>query len=517
VSAFLARGARVRRGALVLGSAMLVLGQGCAQLEGTATRYRAERMGFEARREEARLRTGKTVPDSTTMLRIRAQYARLRAAFHPPFVQGTGSTVERIRRGVAREVGTAELTAARVALEAHRPEMALESARWVSSIAEADTGLGRESLLAAAMALRALRRYDEAIETLHRLLDQYPPMAPSSLDEEDQILGTPDAIIELRAQMGDSGVREEQRLAVAYYRRILDRNPPPLLESQVRARRSRTLLEMGDANGAFAEVTAMRHLASKTPELKSLEPELLYTEARIRATQGNHKAAMSAYESVVKSYPASPYAARALLDAGVLAERGNDRQGAVARYRAVLDRRNPDPSIAAVASYRMAMLKEQMGNWPEAKQLLENIPLQFPKSRGAVEAPFAIVEHYMRSRDIPAAKGALLKAVDTYRGMIARDTGSVYCTVYRWNILRAYTALRRWPDALATVDEMAEKDRGAPVTVEALFQGAQIAATTKDKARSDLYLRRIVQEYPRSPRAVAVRSYLERSSRGAVR
>jgi TolA-binding protein len=156
----------------------------------------------------------------------------------------------------------------------------------------------------------------------------------------------------------------------------------------------------------------------------------------------------------------------------------------------------------------MAMVKEQMGNWEEAKQLLESIPTQYPRSRAGVEAPFAIVEHYVRSRQPDAAKAALLKAIDTYRTLIQLDTVSAYATVYRWNTLRAYSALGRWKEALATVDEMAVNDRGAPITSEALFQGAQIARTNGDKAKSDAYLQRILLEYPSSPRAGPIRKFL---------
>jgi TolA-binding protein len=503
--------------ALALASC-LALVAGCSRLEGMATRYRAERMVWEARRQETRLRIGKAAPDSATMLRIRAEYQKVRQTFPPPFLEGSGKDVPGLRADIARQVGMAELTASRTALFAHRPELALESARWVASIAAADTGLGREADLATVMALRGLRRYDEAVTTMRAMLDRYPPVPPPSPEQEDQILGIPDAIIQLHSEVGDSSrIGGDQAYAVAYYRRILSGNPPPFLESQVRARLSRTLLEMGDASAAFEEVSALRRLVQRTPALQSLEPELLYSEARIRGMQKDYKNALQLYDTVVKAHPTSPFAARALLDAAIIAERMNDMEGAIARYRAIVERTKPDPGIGAVASYRMAMVKDQMGKWDEAKQLLETIPLKYPKSRAGVEAPFAIVEHYSRSRQPDAAKGALLKAVDTYRSMIGRDSGSAYATICRWNILRAYTVLGRWKDALATVDEMADRDRGAAITAEALFQGAQIARSNGDNTKSNVYLQRLVLEYPKSPRAEAVRKFLKENAGRAPR
>ncbi|HYQ89583.1 MAG TPA: tetratricopeptide repeat protein [Candidatus Binatia bacterium] len=490
-------------------AACLALLAGCSRMEGMAARYRAERMVWEAQRQETRLRIGHAVPDSATLLRIRAEYQKLRQTFPPPFLAGSGKDLEGLRGDIARQVGLAELAASRTALFARRPDLALESARWVASIAAADTGLGREADLATVMALRGQRRYDEAVATMRGMLDRYPPVPPPSPEQEDQILGIPDAILELHSQVGDSSsVGSDRAYAIAYYRRILSGNPPPFLEAQVRARLSRTLLETGDANAAFEEVSAFRRLVQRTPALQSLEPELLYSEARIRGLQNDYKNALTLYDAVVKAHPTSPFAARALLDGAIIAERMNDRGGAVARYRAIMDRPRSDPAIAAVASFRLAMVEDQMGKWEEAKQILETIPLKYPKSRAGVEAPFAIVDHYSRSRQEDAAKAAVLKAIDTYRSMIGRDSGSSYATVYRWNILRAYAVLDRWKDALATVDEMAEKDRGEAITAEALFQGAQIARSKGDKPKSDVYLQRIVLEYPKSPRAAFVRKFL---------
>ena len=501
------------RARILLAAICLSLLAGCSQMQGMATRYRVERMLWEAQRQETRLRIGKAVPDSATLLRIRAEYHRLRESFPPPFVEGTGAGVETIRRDIARQVGAAELTASRTALFAHRPDLALESARWVGSIAGADSGLSRESDLATVMALRTMRRFDEAIATMRGMLDRYPPIPPRAPEQEDPILSIPDAIIELRAETADSSMVNEDRAdAAAYYRKLLAAHPPPLLESQVRARLSRTLLELGDANAAFAEVGALRGLVQRTPALRSLEPELLYTEARIRGMQKDYTSALSIYDTVVKAHPSSPFAARSLLDAAVIAERMHDGKAAVARYRAILDRPNVDPGIAPVAAYRLAMVKDQMGSWEEAKQILEGIPTQYPRSRAGVEAPLAIVEHYYRSRQPDAAKAALEKAIETYRTMIRLDTTSAYATVYRWNTLRAYTALGRWKEALATVDAMAENDRGAPITAEALFQGAQIARSQGDTAKSDVYLQRIVLEYPKSPRAAPVRKFLEQNA-----
>jgi len=508
---------RPRSFRILAGIALLPVVAGCSRVEGMAARYRAERMTWEAQHEETRLRLGKAAPDSTTFLKIRAAYQKLRLTFRPPFLPGSGKEVEQLRRDIARQVGGAELTASRNALLAHRPDLALESARWVSSIADDDTSLHREADLGVILAQRGMHHYDEAIATMRAMLDRYPPIAPPSPAQEDQILSIPGAIVELRAEMGDSaGVRKDQAYAVTYYRRILASRPPPFLESQVRARLSRTLLEMGDANAAFAEVGALRRLVLATPALKPLEPELLYSEGRIRAMQKNYDEALDLYDLVLMVRPASPFAGRALLDAAIICERLHDRNGALARYHALVERPD-DPEVSPIANFRMAMVEDQMGNWADAKQTLEGIPLKYPESQAAAEAPLAIVDHYNRAREADGAKSALLKAIDTFHGLIARDTTSANGALYRWSILRAHAALGQWKDVLGMVDQMAAKDQRSPLAAEALFQGAQMARAHGDKARSDKYLQVLIAKYPNSARAATVRKLLGQGAGAAAR
>jgi tetratricopeptide (TPR) repeat protein len=486
-------------------AAVLAAGAGCSDVKGLATRYRAERMLDRARREETRLRLGNQRPDSTALLKIHDAYARLRATFRPPFAEGAGGAARALNAGMARLVGTAELTAAGAALQARRADLALEHATWVASIAAADAGLAREADFATVVALEALRRFEDAIGVLHGMLDRYPPLPPPSIDRLDRILEIPEGIVEIRNQLGDpEGVRREQRNAVEYFRGILRQSPPPLLEAQVRPRLIRMLLETGDTGAALEEITALRRLISVEPQLKSLEPEILYSEARIRSRSWDPRPALDLFDRLVMAYPHSHFGARALLDAGVLLEKNIDRAGALARYQAIVDRPVPDPEVAPVAAFRAAMLEDQMGNWAEAKRTLDGIPVRFPDSRAAIEAPFAIVDHYVRAREFGSAKLALRRAVETYRTLIARDTTSAACTAYRWNMMRAYEGLEQWTDALSVADDMAVRDRGTAATSRALFVASQIADKIGDKRRSNSYLQKLSLEYPKFPLIGAV-------------
>ena len=486
---------------------------GCGDLGALTVRYRAEKALWEAQREEARLRLGGERPDSASLAVLRERYASLKKRFAVPPPAPPGSQTERIRVDIVRILGNAELTGARLAMIARQPQEALDRARWVATTAGPDSFLSREAELRMVDALQALGRYDEAVQSMWAMVDRYPPVPPRTAKEEDPILKMPGIITLLHMQLGDSSAaRQDRRRAVDYYERLLAAHPPPLLEAQVRTLVVEAQLALGDRQGALQTLADFERLVESTPELKEREAEVLFAKGSVQGTPGGDpKAALATYDQVAQRYPDSPYAARALMESGVVLERQNKLRDALARYRETLEKFPRDSDTGPIVLFRSAMLKDQLGDWAGAKQDLESVPVRFPSSRGALEAPLAIVSHYQRSREGAAMRSALLRAVDTYRGLIERDTTAVGNAAIRWNIARCYAALDRPKDALATIDEMVVKDRRSPLTAMALRQGAELATNTGDPERGRAYLERFLLYFPSAPDAPKVRAQLQRA------
>lgn len=508
----------MRRGLLAPAGALLLLLAltGCGNLGTLATRYRAEKALWQAQREETRLRLSGTHPDSASLTRLRGEYASLRKRFPVPPSAKPGTRAEQIRVDIIRILGTAELTGARLAMLAHQPQDALDRARWVAVTAERDSFLSREAELHVVDALQALGRYGEAVDTMWVMVDRYPPVPPRTADEEDPILKMPALITALHLELGDSAAaRRDRRRAVDYYERLLAAQPTPLLEAQVRTLAVETRLALGDRKGALETLAEFERLVTSTPGLQDREAEILFARGNVQAMPGGDpKAALAAYDRIVKEYPDSPYAARALLESGVTLERQGKRRDALARYRQAIEEYPDDADTGPIAIFRGAMLKDQLGDWAGAKQDLDAIPMRFPRSRAALEAPFATVAHYRRSGEGAAMRAALLRAVDTYRRIIAGDSTSASNAAIRWNIARCYAALDRPKDALTAIDEMSRKDRRSPLTAEALRQGAELAERTGDPVRARAYLEQFLLYYPKSPDAPKVRTQLEKMPSG---
>ncbi|HKQ19166.1 MAG TPA: hypothetical protein VJW75_05405, partial [Candidatus Eisenbacteria bacterium] len=146
---------------------------GCGEAGSRAARYRAEKMMFDAARSEAEARLGRSRPDTTALLRVRGNFAAVRIAIPPPYIRSKSKDGFAAGVELLRTVGRAELSAARLAMEAGRPDLALEHAEWLSANSEGDTLSRRQADFAAVGALRQARRTEEAIARMHAMLERY--------------------------------------------------------------------------------------------------------------------------------------------------------------------------------------------------------------------------------------------------------------------------------------------------------------------------------------------------------
>jgi TolA-binding protein len=485
---------------------------GCGNVGTLADRYRAEQMLWTAQRAETAARLGGAKPDSVQLLRLREGYSKIGKTIKPPYLRGTSESERKVGRELLQVVGTAELQAARLAVQAGEPQLALDEMKRVMAMAEGDTALQRQADFFRVGTLRQFHRHEEAIALMHEMLERYQPMPPPRFQSEDPILSIPEATVRLYREAGDTeNARKEIDFALNYYRAILSKPIDPLLEAQALVRLMRVELEQQNWDAAFQSLDRLESLVKRTPGLAELMPELQFSRARLlAATKKDPTEAIALMDRVQVDYPESPFGARALFEAGVLLERIGKKQEALDRYRAVATKYSNRLDVAPVAAFRRGMLEEQTGNWEAAKNTLESLPVQYPLSEAAVEAPMAVVKRYVRLGNKDAAEAALVKAVETYRGLIARDTTTSWGAIYRWAMARCQMAQGDWGGALETVDEMSKRDIGHPALGQALLEAAGTANRHNQKDRARKYLELFLNTYPKSPVVPDVRRELGR-------
>jgi len=263
---------RLLRTVLVIAAGYVLIG--CGGGGERAALFRAEKLLYDARKAEEQLRLSTPSPDSTALMTLRASFLKVRKAVPGPYNVGGRGEARDVALSTLRAVGVAEASGVRLALAAHRADLALESAEWLQTEGAADTATSRQAAFMAVAAYQGLRRYDEAIAQMKRILSTYPPLPPPP-DGEDPVLSVPPAIVNLRRNLGDEeGAARELRAALEYYEGLLGRPMVPELEAQVRSRILRTSLELNQTSRALQEVNALDRLVTATPSLRHMLAEV---------------------------------------------------------------------------------------------------------------------------------------------------------------------------------------------------------------------------------------------------
>ncbi|MGH7680809.1 MAG: tetratricopeptide repeat protein [Candidatus Eiseniibacteriota bacterium] len=502
------------RPAIVALLGVAVLSAGCGDSQLIRLRYQTERAYWSASREEVATRMVVERPDSLSLLAVRDAYRSVGEGVDLAGLKARTASQQSLRRDVKHVMGSASLDAGRVALDANRIDLALQDGDRTWALADEDSILRKTADFFKVDALRRTRRDEEALDAMQRILDQYEPVIPEGGLVEDPVLALPEAIVAIREQMGDGeGAQRAIQSAKAYYRTQLERPWPPEGEAGIRARLVRLELEDRDWDDALSDLRRLQALAQSTPSLSLHEAEIHYFEATIKAKGlegSNPLAAVALLDAVVIDYPKSPFAARAAHDAGLMLEAHGRKKDALDRYRIISERFGDNADVAPDAAYRRALLADQLGDWVAAKNLLETIPIRYPESQAALDAPMAIVRHYRTSGEPAAVQTALRKAASTYQGLIANRPTSSYRGGYRWALSQAQFQLGRWDDGLLTIDRMAAEDTGHPLTSQGLLDASKVAETHGQRARAAGYLRRYLALHPDPSRVADVQRDLDR-------
>jgi outer membrane protein assembly factor BamD (BamD/ComL family) len=407
-------------------------------------------------------------------------------------------------------VSAAEIQGARLAMEARRADLTIETAKWLKEHAAADTAGTRQAAFMTVAALQGLRRFDDAVKEMKEILERYPPQPPSATAPLDPILALPEAIVTLKRNLGDEeGAARERREAAAYFQGLLERPLGSALEAQVRVRLLRTYLELDQHQRALQEANALERLAIAVPDLQYMLAEVAYAKGKIFAsTQRDPSEGISILDRLSTDFPASPLAPRAMYEAAALLESKGVFRSAKDRYEALLQRFPESPEVAPLAMYRLALVQDRLGDWGTSKRTLEAVPIRYPRSQAAVEAPLAVIQHYLREGRRTAARAYMPRALELYQELLVRDSASVMAPMVRAKMYQLYAAQDDSLGLDSITEQMLRLEPRHPFTAQMVLESARAAAARGNKPRAAEYLRQYLKLFPTSPVVDRVRREL---------
>jgi len=461
---------------VIRGAALLIIalaGSGCAVPE-MHQRYEAERDVWRAQRDVEQLRLRPALAGMPVWEAMAGRFEALGRTYQVPLPAAPEASIleaKQTRALAARSFSRA--AALRADLGDTAAALGLYQEVFTAFPETPDLVAGAR--LDHARLLESGGRTEGAITDYEAALAALPPRAGEP-GAAGQVMQVPLHVARLRTA-GDPGAESAvYGAAAAYYRDLADREPGTLNATEARSR----LVDITtDRQDWAAAVTAMRDLEAEVLRCPPPPPEDL-GRIRLGIAEAQHSglhdddAALATLNALLRDYPTGLSAALATL---ALA-RYHGENGDVDQALGLLDgmRKDfPDQDAAqAQALLYRARLLERAKRWNEALDVLRSIPIEYPLSDAALDAPLEPVRHYRESGDEAARLQALADAEAAYRSFLGRYPVTDRRLHAREKLIQVLLAEERYTAAADELSTLSQDLGPSPAGAKALWTAARL-------------------------------------------
>jgi TolA-binding protein len=192
-------------------------------------------------------------------------------------------------------------------------------------------------------------------------------------------------------------------------------------------------------------------------------------------------------------------APRVLLELASNAGRRGQASEALGYLDRIAKEHSDAPETASWALLARGQLLDNQARWPEALDSYRSIPILFPQSEAALQAPLDIVLHYAQAGDDDGAAAALSQAERDYRDFLTRYPPGRLTLMAREHLARTLALQHKYDAAVTEWLSLGEDLAGSSQGASFLLTAARIAYTQlADTTRATAILEHIAQVYSRA-------------------
>jgi cellulose synthase operon protein C len=391
-----------------------------------------------------------------------------------------------------------------------------EAGRWSEAAAafqqvldsNVEPPVAAEAALLRGRALEHLKQSDDALAMYEQVLARYPETtrAPEAtlcaarlheqLGNADEARRTYAALIE---KYPDYAGLDEALYRNAWLLRSSDPAGANQLFERIRSEFA-TSPYAGDATLRLAEAAIEKHdFDAAAPLLREItrpdapadvRPAALYLEGRMQMVRGEWVAAQKPLEQLIKEHADSDLVLPAEYLQAEAAFRQGDFEGAVERFRVLLDKAaGRTDAWLPTAELRRAQALAQLRRWDEASQIAQTLATRYPNFGEAYEADYLVGRAFAAQANFDAAREWYAKAIAG-----AAAAGSETAAMAQWMLGESYFHQEKYSEALAEylrVDEQSPRWHGAAL----LQAGKAEEALGHWQAAADRY-QKLLEQYP---------------------
>jgi tetratricopeptide (TPR) repeat protein len=477
--------------------AALLLAASCGTDREVGQRYRAERDLSRANWEyrELSIRPDRVTDDDWTALARHYESIADKYAGTPDV------------RAAGTPKGDAQTVAARALFAAAQIHAALRDSNRVEALYERMAqDFGQLPAVAAEVAMirggTAERRGDllAAADLYQSAVDRVEPQAGAA-GVAGMVLDLPLRIARLRTQ-GALGPAKEAPYAAAraYYERQARDNTDALVRTDARVDLAEIAADFGRWDEAIAILRDLETQLRETKDPPRSPCEMRFAVYGVQSRAGLDLAfTKQTLTSLLDDYPDCELASQVLLALASNANRRGQVDEALGYLDRIVNEHRADPQTASQSLLGRGRLLESNGRWQEALDTYRSIPIQFPVSEGALQAPLEIVLHYARAGDDEAAKAALSQAESDYQDFIVRYPPGSLTEIAREHLAQTLMLQDKFDPAIMELIKLGDALTGTPKGASSLLTAARIACIElADTTRAIEILDHVAKIYARA-------------------
>lgn len=292
------------------------------------------------------------------------------------------------------------------------------------------------------------------------------------------------------------------------YGGIIDSAPDSAMVREMRYNLLTVYLEAKRWDDALETVSGMKASYTGAGDISSL----LFLEARIRYDGlGQKERALGIYRRIYDEHPESNEALSSLLYAAGIHRSSGETAEAEKIYRTITDDHGKAVAEAAEATWQLAMIAEERGDWLNASLLYRSLYTNYPSTIQGMEAPLKIANHFRDKGEDAAAEGAYMTASEHYRKLASQQYSTEIRVMAEEYGVRTLSEQGKWEEAADMLIDLVGRFPDYIKFRENYLMAASIYENeVGDPARAAEILRVCASRYPGTSLAGEAEKQIER-------
>jgi TolA-binding protein len=212
----------------------------------------------------------------------------------------------------------------------------------------------------------------------------------------------------------------------------------------------------------------------------------------------------------IQEHPKNYLAIKADFDIARLYITKEEYERARNHLKKVIQNYNKSEVICSDAVYLMGYSYETDNKWDSALLQYNKIMQDYPRTARGMDIPIYIIQYYKKKFQPDKMIGACRQAINHYNTLAEKYRGSPLAFRSHSLVAQCYLLLKEWQSAIDTLDSIIERYKNKIAMDGVLMNMAMLySRELKDKAKAEVTLKRLIQEYPHSKLAKTAQGLLK--------